>query len=288
MVPTDAAVQCQFTSLLVVHVHTDHLRSSQSLTTHAETAATAAKAHVVNVVCTGHHHHSHILLHQAIERTTRISATCTDTNIIVSHEASVHTWLNTEVKHSLLFAVLNTTDTGQITLLVVGLDTVDNVRRQVLHGRLRITSHKLLTINEDFLHFLTIDLDTTVVADLSTRKSLNQFLDHRTFWGTEGSSVVDEGVCLQRYLSCMSCNGSTLQHDSIGLQGNGAQLHILIGLCADTLGVSLEAHTRHLYDISSCTWSLYTKTTVKFGQHTCCQSTVSLQQFYRGLSDRLL
>ena len=111
MVPTYATVQFQFVFLLVVHVHTDHLRCGQSLTAHAKATTTKAKSHVVDVVGTCHHHNGHILLHETIERAGRISATGTDTDIIICHETSVHTWFDTKVEHGLLFTIINTADT---------------------------------------------------------------------------------------------------------------------------------------------------------------------------------
>ena len=288
MVPAYATVEGQLTSLLVVHVQTDHLRSGQSLTAHTETATTAAKAHIIDVVGTSHHHQCHILLHQTVKRTGRITATRTDTHIIVGHETSVHTWLDTKVEHGLLLTIVDTADTSQVTLLVVSLDTVNDVRRQILHGSLRIARHELLTINENLLHLLTIDLDTSVIVDLSTRQALHQFLNHRSLRSTESSGIIHKGVSLQRDLGSMASDRSTLQHDGIGLQRDRAKLDILVGLHIDALSVSLEAHTCHLNDISTCFRSLYTKTTIKFCQHTCCQSTVGLQQFYRGLGDWLL
>ena len=78
MIPTYTTVEDQFILLLIVHVHTNHLRSCQSLTAHTETATAYTEAHVIHVVGTGHHHHGHVLFHQAIERTAGISVTCTD------------------------------------------------------------------------------------------------------------------------------------------------------------------------------------------------------------------
>ena len=285
MVPAYTTVQLQL-SAFVVQVQTRHLGSGQSLTTTTETATatTTGESHVVGVVGISHQEHIHAVLHQTTEDTSRIAFFRTCSNIGIGHHTFVHTSLDAEVEHRLLLTVVNTADTGQIALLVVGLDAVDDIRRQVLHGSLRVARHELLTVDEDFLHLLTIDLDGTVVAHLCTWQTTHQLLDHRTFGGTEGSSIINKGISLQGNLSSLTGNRRALQHDGIGLHSDSSQGHILVS-DIDALRVGLETHTGYLEDIITCLRGLYRELAFHVGQHALNEGAVRLQQFNCCLGD---
>ena len=219
MVPAQATVYRQFVGLLIVEVRTDHLRRVQTLSATTETSATAAtgESHVIGVVGIGHHKHLHVVLHHAAEETSCIAFLGTCCQVGVRHDSFVHASLDAEVEHRLLLAVLNTRDTSHIALLVVGLDAVNNVRRQVLHGGLRVTRHKLLAVHQDLFHFLTVDGNLAVVAHLGTGQTPYQLLDHGTLGRTIRRGIIDKGVGLQRHLGSLTGNGGPLQHDGIGL-----------------------------------------------------------------------
>ena len=142
----------------------------------------------------------------------------TCSQVKVCHYTLVHTSLNTEVKHCLFFTILDTRNTGKIALLIVGLDTIDDIRRQILQSRLSITGHKLLTVNQELLHLLTIDLNSTIIAHLGTWQSSYEFLDYRTLRRTESCCIIHKGIGLQSYLRSMGRHCGTLQHNGIGLQ----------------------------------------------------------------------
>ena len=177
MVPAYAAVEFEFFGLLVVQVRTDHLCGSQSLTctTEPATATTAWEAHVVGIVGIGHKEHLHVILHHTTEDAACITVLRTGGKVGIGHDTPVHASLDAEVEYGLLLTVFDTRHTGEVALLVVGLDAVDDVRGQVLHSGLRIARHELLTIDEDLFHLFTIDLDGTVVADLCSRQTTYQF-----------------------------------------------------------------------------------------------------------------
>ena len=176
--------------------------------------------------------------------------------IDVGHDTLVHATLDAEVEHGLLLTVLNAADAREVALLVVGLDTVDDVRRQVLEGRLRVARHELLTIDEDLLDLLAIDLDGTVVADLSARQTLDELLDNRALGRAERARVIYKGIGLERHLRGMSRHRGAFQHDGIGLEGDGAGMEILAFADGELLDIGLETYIGDLQGVSSVAGSL--------------------------------
>ena len=253
MVPAHTTIYCQFILFLVVQVHACHLHGVQALASSAPTAAstTTGEAHIVGIVGVTHHEHLQIVFHHTTEDTACITALGTGSQVDIGHHALVHTLLDTEIEHRLFLTVLDTRHASQIALLVVGLNAVDNIGRQILQGSLGIASHKLFTVDEDFLYLLTVNLNCTIVAHLCTRYSSYQFLYNRTFWCTESGSIIDEGIGFHRYFRGMGCYGSTFQHDSIWLQGDGTCLIVLAIFQRNFLGVSFETHVGNLQRIST-------------------------------------
>ena len=198
MIPAYATVNGQLVFLLVVEVQTCHLRRVQTLATTTETTATTAtgEAHVVGVVGIGHEEHLEVVLHHATEDTASITVFGTGCQVGINHDTLVHTGLNTKIEDGFLFTVLNTGNTSHIALLVVCLDVIDDVCGQILHGCLGIACHELLTVNKDFLHLLTINLNRTIVAHLGTGETTHQLFNNRAFGRTIGSGIINEGVLL--------------------------------------------------------------------------------------------
>ena len=289
VVPADATIQLQAVFLLVVQVDTRHLSGGQSLAATTPAASTTGReAHVVDIVCTGHHEKFQVVLHPASKNAATITFFRTCRQIGVEHEAFVHTTLDAEVEHRLLLTIIDATYTRQVTLLVVGLHPLNDRGRQILHSRLGVTRHELLTIDHDFLYLLTIDSNLTIVIDLSTRQTLHQLFDHRTLGGAVCRGVIYEGVGLQRYLGSLSGHGGTLQHDGIGLHGQLAHRQVLVGTYRHTLGIRLETHTGNLKDILACSRSLHMETSLQVGQRTSHKRAVRLQQSDTGLCQRFL
>ena len=255
MVPAHTTVKLQTVFLLVVDIDTDHFAGIEALalTAPAATTTSTREAHVVDIVSSREEHHLHIVLHHSTHATTSIAMLGTDSQIDIGHKTMVHTFLNTEVEHRLLLTILNTRDTGEVALLVVGTDALNDVRGQVLQGRLCIAGHKLLTIDENLLDLLAIDLDGSIVADLSTRETLDKFLDHRSLGRAIRARVIHKGISLERHLRGMSRDSGTLQHDGIGFEGDGACPIVLTILEGDLLRIGFESHIRNLQGITALT-----------------------------------
>ena len=187
MIPTHRAIHRNQVGLLVVHVDTTHLRRVQASIAATETAATTtAESTVTSIVGVAKGTYSHHIIIVHSHQTCRIAVLRTDTNVIISHETFIHAFLHSEVESGFLITIVDTRDTAQVALLVIHLDALDDRSRQVLHGRLRIAGHKLLTTHLHFLHLFSVDGDLTVVVDLCTRNTLHQFLCHRAFRHTIG------------------------------------------------------------------------------------------------------
>ena len=63
--------------------------------------------------------------------------------------AVAHIRLDLQVHHRLLLAVIYTGNTGQVTLTLICLDSVNNIYRQVLGCHLLVIAEILLTIHQD-------------------------------------------------------------------------------------------------------------------------------------------
>ena len=184
MVPADAGIKLQAVFLLVVQVEARHFRCCQTLSAASETTTAARESHIVDIIGTQGNKNLQVGALHTSKDTTAITMTGSCRQVGIHHISFIHTPLDTEVQHGLLLTIVDTTDTGKVTLLVISPHPLNDRRRQVFHCRLRVTRHELLTVNQDFLHFLTIDGHLTSVIHLCARQFTHQFLYDRSFWGT--------------------------------------------------------------------------------------------------------
>ena len=232
--------------LLIVDVNHTGLGSIQATAAHAHataetTATTAAHSLVVGVVGVEHTHHTVVVAHIHTEQTARIALLSTVAQIGIYHRTAVHTGTDTEVEHGLLVTIVDTRDTGQVALLIIGADLLDDAGGEVLQSRIGIT--EVLTIDLDLRHLLTVDGDITVLVDLGTRHTLHQFLNDGALGHAIGVGIEDQGVALRLHLGEVGRHGGTLQHDGVGLHLDRTCSYVLT-LDLDGLGVGLEAHER--------------------------------------------
>ena len=193
MVPVDAGLGNEEVGLLVVVVQHTRLHGVQTIAAHTATAAeaataTTAKAHVVGVVGVSHSHDAVVATHVHTEDAACVAVLRTCGQVDVGHRTAVHAGAQSEVEHRLLVAVVNTGNTSQVALLVVGADALDDAGRQVLQGCLSIA--ELLVVDLNLRYLLTVNLDVTVIVDFGTRQSLHQFLDDGTLRGAVGIGII--------------------------------------------------------------------------------------------------
>ena len=122
----------------------------------------------------------------------------------IGHIAVVHAFLDGEVEHGLLVAVVDACDARLVALLVIELQALDDGDRDVLQGSLHVAEHELLAVEQDFLHLFSVDGDVAVFIDLGTRNALDEFLDGRPFRRAVGFWVEDDGVLLHHNLCSAS------------------------------------------------------------------------------------
>ena len=192
--------------LFVVQVNHTCLGCIEATASHAHTstkasAATATHAHVIGVVGVEHTHYTIVVTHVHTKQTARIAVLSTLAQVNIHHRTTVHAGTDTEVEHCLLVTIIDTSNTGQVTLFVIRAYLFYNRGRQVLQCCLGIT--KLLTIHLNLRHGLTINLNIAVVVEFSAWHTLYQFLNNRTLRGAIGISIKDQGITLRLNLGQM-------------------------------------------------------------------------------------
>src|SRR5574344_684866 len=105
---------------------------------------------------------------------------CTSTQVNITKPALIHTFLYGKVENSLFFTIINTCYTSQIRLLIICFKVLNHIYREVLKTGFNITTKELFTFDHDFLNLFTINLYSTIVRNLSSRKFSNQFFEHST------------------------------------------------------------------------------------------------------------
>ena len=119
MVPTDAAVDLELLAVVVVQVAAEHLTAVQT--------ATVPPAGILLLVVEVAGHHDTGVVGETRSHTSRgVAVLCTASQVEVGHITAVHTFLDGEVEHGLLVAVLDTGDACLVALLVVELHALYN------------------------------------------------------------------------------------------------------------------------------------------------------------------
>ena len=287
MVPPDAGVGFEHTRILVVEVEAQHFRTVQSVSVAASpaTATTAWESHVVGVVGTAEEHQSVFVLEDGSHDTLGISAVSANSEVNVAKEASVHAPFQSEVEHGLLIAIVNAGDAREVAFLIICLDAIDDGGRQVLEGGLGIARHEFLAIDEDFLDFLAINLDFTIVVHLGTGKFLHQFLYDRPFGCPIGGCVIDKGVLLDHHLGCHAGGRYGLQHDGVARHGHLPEVDF--GTLGDfhVFGDGVETDTGDFKDIGAGAIDGHGEIAVVVGENASDIGAIGFQQLKCGLHD---
>ena len=277
VVPSDAAVYFDDVFLFIVDIHATHLRGVEAIAVSAK-AATSAKSHVVDIVGVAHSKDTGRLVKPSAEESFGIPVLGTHTEIDVGHGSLAHASLGTEVEHRLLVTVVDAGDTCQVALLIVGFHLVDDACRDILHGRLGVTGHKLFTVEHDLFHLLAVDGDLTVVAHLSAGQSLDEFLDGGAFGGTVSSAVIYKGVLLECHLQCLSRHLCLFEHHGIGVDNDVAQSQVVLSLHLQTLDGRDIADAGDFQQVFSGSWCLNDELTAVVTHGAGDKGRVGLEQ----------
>ena len=79
-----------------------------------------------------------------------------------------------DVKHGGLFAVVDAGLFGVVTLLVIRLNLIHQIRRQVLHGSLRVAFEEVFAVDEELGDGFSVPLDGSVVVHLHARQLFDE------------------------------------------------------------------------------------------------------------------
>ena len=178
MVPAHRTVPRKSCSIIIVEVGAKHLRSIKSIhATSPDATSATMRSHIIGIIKRSESHNTHIASESSTHKTLRISVFGAICKVGISKHTTVHTLLQTKVKHRLLITVVNASNLCKVAFLVVSLNLVNNVCWQILHGSLGIAHHKLLAIYLNLLNFLAINRYLAIVIYLGTRQTLHKFLN---------------------------------------------------------------------------------------------------------------
>ena len=229
MVPSYRTVQRERLAVLVIEVRGSHVGRVETVASHSERSASAAtgESHVAGVVERTEAHHAQLGIEVSAHQPLGVSVVRAVGEVGIGEDTLVHAALNAEVEYGLFVAVVNAGDLGKVALLVIRLHLVDDAGGKVLHSRLGVADHKLLTVHLYLLHLLTVDGYLAVVADLRTGETLHEFFDGGTFGCAERRSIIYEGVLAERHLRYVGSDGGALEHDGGRLGSDFAETDVL-------------------------------------------------------------
>ena len=182
--------------------------------------------------------------------TGRITVFGTQSTIEVTYPTLVHTFLHGQVEHCFFFTIIDTSNTSIIRLTIVSTNLINHIYRQVLQTSLDITTKEFLTIDHQFLDFLTVDLHITVIVHFGTWQLLYQFFQHGTFRSTVSRSIVPQSIPRYGNLRSLCRNCRLTQHDSIRRQCNLTHIQCRLCTCQTILlHISKVSHERNFQHI---------------------------------------
>ncbi|EJW92261.1 hypothetical protein EVA_19628 [gut metagenome] len=168
------------------------------------------------------------IIHQS---TPHIPIFCTTSQIDIPKDTLVHTFLYFQIKHRLLFTVINTGNTCQVRFFIVSFKFVNHIHRQILQPSLHISAKELLAIHHQFFNFLTIDFHISIIIYLGTRQFLHQFFQHSPFRRTIGRRIECNRIFQHLHLWSLSYHYSLSQHNSIRFQMNRPDIFLRNSPC---------------------------------------------------------
>ena len=198
----------------------------------------------------------------------------------VGEQSLVHAGFQSEVEHGLLVAVIDTRNASEVALLVISLDTVDDVGGKVLHCCLGVAHHEFLSVHFYLLNFLAVDGYLAVVAHLCARQTLHKFFDGGAFGCAERRGIIYKGVFLERNLGCIGCYGGSLQGYSRRCEHYVADRNIVVVADRHVAVEGLVAYIGELQYVLSVFRSGDAECSIGIGHAAFDIRTVLAQQLY--------
>ena len=281
MVPAHAGVGLQLLAVVVVQVRAQRLAGVQS-------AAVPPAGVLVLVVGVAHQHEAGLVGEAATHGTRGIAVLRATGQVEVGHVAPVHAPLDGEVEHGLLVAVLDASDAGLVTLLLVELHVLDDAHGQVLQRRLDVAEHELLAVEQNLRHRLAVESNIAVVVDIGTRHALDELLNGRALGRADGLGIIDERVLAHHHLGGTARDHRLLQHHALGLHQQVAQFLVLVAAQRHLAHQRLEAHRRNLQAEGAARRSFNREVSPLVGHRTAHErAVVGPEQLDGGMGHRL-
>ena len=218
MIPRHATADLQLVLFLVADVQRTGLRLALPLVVATSPSATAAKVAVVHIVGITHKRIAHVTEGFHRRQTDAVAAVRTDAHVRIRLQAFSDAALGDKFQHEVVVAVVDSRQTAQVALLVVGLHLVDHIRRQILHHRIVVARHEVAPVHLKTLHVLAVDAHLAVVIDLRTWQRLDQRLDDRPLGHTIGVGIIHHRIVLDDHLGQVGRHHRLVQHGGIGRQ----------------------------------------------------------------------
>ena len=102
-------------------------------------------------------------------------------------------------------------------MTVIGFDTFNNIGRKIFQCHLWIITKKFAAVYKNAIIFLAINLDLSIVRNLSSGNTFNQIFNHGTFRCFVGIGIIGNSVINYSYRRYIGSHYSCIQYHIIGV-----------------------------------------------------------------------
>ena len=185
-----------------LEVQTGHLCAEQSFrqVVGIPVALAARLSVLVDIVEVAEGREHRVVVEVHAEEPPQVAVFRTQASLGVGQDVAVELAFQVDVHH-IVFLLYVAADTfAQPGRLVVYLQVLHRIVGQVVEHELVLAAEEVLSVQEQVVDALSVDVDVAVLLQLGTRELSYQSVEHRTFGQVEGSGIVDDGVAAILYL----------------------------------------------------------------------------------------
>ena len=210
-------------------------------------------------------------------------------NVDVRYQRLVQFAFGHDVEHGAFFAVIDAGLFSIVALFVVGFDFFHHAYGQVLHRHFGIAFEEVLAVDEEFLDFLTVPCNFSVLAHLHSGEEFDKCLQRGTFRCAVGRGVEDGGVLHLFHLLHRSSNLCRAECDFIAFESDWLNVDgVLVHADANVLCSRFEADVRGMYDEGAAAVGLQDVVAQRIGKSAGHQGAVRREQSHGGQFHRAL
>ena len=177
------------------------------------------------------------------EETSQIAVVSAESSLDVSQQTAIVLALQLHVHHIILFLNLFAFPLAVLRRLVVDLDVLHGVVRQVVEHHFVVAFEEIFAVECQVVNLLAVDIDVTVVFQLCAGHLADETVEHGTFRKVEGGSVVDYCVTAVSDFHFRSRYDNTLQR---ALCEDAVLLHFLLQQHARNLKLTIAGDILHV------------------------------------------